>query len=100
MILLIKLPFLIPTWAAAQAGPFFVLYTKKLYLTTLAHELVHIDQWRRYLYVFFPFAYLFAWARGGFKYRNISFEKEAFTKQYDKHYIDWAKRLLDGRHSS
>lgn len=77
---------------------------KKLGIRTLNHEAIHTAQMQEMLYVFFYLWYILEWLVKLFKYgkdayRNISFEREAYTYQYDFKYLRrrkrwaWFKRL-------
>lgn len=68
------------------------------------HEAIHTAQMKEMLYVFFYLWYLVEWfvklfRYGRKSYENISFEREAYTFQYDYSYLEkrkkyhWIKRL-------
>jgi len=94
-----KVPFLIPPWAAAQTWGFVILWNVRwpISASVLAHELRHVDQARRLLWVGWPFAYLIAWIRADFNYTNISYEVDARKHASDPYYLNWAKKLIAER---
>ena len=55
------------------------------------HERIHTAQQREMLFVFFYLAYLMEWLvrlpMRGNAYRNISFEREAYSNQRDLNYL-------------
>jgi len=90
---IIKVPFLVPTWAAAQTWGPIILVNNRYALTTktLAHELRHYVQSMWFGFILWPAAYLVAWAIGGFSYRNNWFEKDARNHSVDPRYVKWAQ---------
>lgn len=89
-------------------GVLFVRKGCKLNDTDIRHELIHTAQQREMLYVFFFLWYVIEWLirllqyRNAHKaYRNISFEREAYTMQHTMTYIDcrrhyaWVEYLKD-----
>jgi hypothetical protein len=73
-------------------------YFKKSVL--LNHELVHTAQYKELLYVFYLPLYLLNYfinlfVHLSFKkaYRNVCFEKEAYTKEYDDYYLERRHRF-------
>lgn len=89
---------------------FELLFTRKecfpLKEWDINHELIHSAQMREMLYIFFYVAYLLEW---GFRllftkdrfsikaYRNISFEKEAYDKEFDLDYLKQRKHFAQWR---
>ena len=69
----------LPDWLAITVGPLIVAW-RELDAAELAHELTHVRQWRRHGIAFIP-RYLrasaAAAARGGDRYRDNEFEREA-----------------------
>lgn len=72
----------------------------------LQHEEIHTKQMRELLYLFFYIAYLLEWVfrflftkdRFSHKaYRNISFEKEAYSHQSEKGYLEKRKHFAQWR---
>jgi len=66
--------------------------------TTINHEMIHIEQQKELLVLFFYFLYVVYWLKGKMSgmtndeaYFNIPFEKEAYTKMYDKAYLEKRK---------
>ena len=68
------------------------------------HEAIHTVQMKEMLYIFFYLWYLVEWLVKLFRYgrnayENISFEREAYTYQYDYSHLEkrkkyhWIKRL-------
>jgi len=80
-------------YSAMAVGNFiFVRDDVKITRTLIAHELVHVDQYKRDGL----FKFLGTWVvqfifRG---YKNISYEKEAYSKQYYTKYQNWATTVL------
>lgn len=94
---ILKVPFLIPTWAAAQTWGPLILWKKEYALSAyqpmLAHELRHYVQSSWFLFIGWPIAYLIAWALAGFNYENNWFEKDARAHQTNPNYLAWASKL-------
>lgn len=73
---------------------------RPLSLRTINHEAIHTAQMRELLYVGFYFLYLLEWLcrlpkqwrTGQSAYRNISFEQEAYRKQYCYTYLTYRKQ--------
>ena len=61
--------------------------------TLMAHELVHVDQFRAWP-VTFPVRYVIAWVRAGFSYTDNEFEREARALQSDPDYRRRANELI------
>lgn len=63
----------------------------------LNHERIHTEQMKEMLYIFFYLWYLIEWIirlfRKGNAYRNISFEREAYTYEQSNHYCKNRKRF-------
>lgn len=92
---IITVPFLVPRWAAAQTwGPVILVERGQLSTPLLAHELRHYVQARWCFFVFWPFAYLTAWALAGFNYRDNFFERDARAHATNPNYLAWAQRLI------
>ena len=64
---------------------------------TIRHETIHTAQMKEMLYVFFYVWYLIEWLirlfMKGNAYRNISFEREAYTNQDNLSYLRSRKRF-------
>lgn len=91
---IVKVPFLIPTWAAAQVTIPRTIFIRKNVIATLqliAHELAHVMQWERHG-VSFPFRYLMESMRVG--YQRNTFEVEARHFERNGAYLAWAKQIL------
>lgn len=86
---------------------FGIVFARKgavISLQTLNHEAIHTAQMREMAYVFYLW-YLIEWLIKLFRYgkkayQNISFEREAYTYQYDYTYLHrrkgfaWWKRIV------
>lgn len=66
---------------------------------TLNHELIHTAQIKELLYIFFYLWYAIEWIVRLIQYRdrlsayyNISFEREAYSNQYDLSYLKYRKK--------
>lgn len=77
---------------------FGVLFCRNgLQLTSdiVRHERIHTAQMREMLFVFFYLWYFMEWLiripLKGRAYINISFEREAYSHMYDKHYLKHRK---------
>lgn len=78
---------------------------KELNQRTLNHEAIHTAQMKELLYIGFYLWYLVEWLVKLFRYgrkgayKNISFEREAYTNQYTYDYLskrecyDWWKNI-------
>lgn len=67
-------------------------YKGKIDSRTLSHESIHSAQMRELLYVGFYLMYVVEWflrlfMRGN-AYRNISFEREAYSNEKDEKYLE------------
>lgn len=92
-------PFLIPTWAAAQTWGTYILlsrdYADKDYapsLRLIAHELVHVDQWKKQTWAF-PLKYAWELLKSG--YEQNAFEVEARRWEDSQHYRERAEALIN-----
>jgi len=71
----------------------YVLIRKgKLTEELLAHELVHVDQWRRF--GFFKFSYKYIKYLFQFGYWLNPLEIEAYKYQNNKAYLNWALTIM------
>ena len=92
----------IPPRGFAYVNLFGVLFTrrdKKISDVTLNHEMIHTEQMKEMLYVFFYIWYVMEWLvrliilRDSHKaYRAISFEREAYNNQTNLTYLGGRKR--------
>lgn len=100
MPLILKVPILLPPWAIAQTWGPLILWKRSRPITpdVLAHELRHVDQAKRLLWIGWPFAYLLAWIRAGFRYSRISYELDAQAAATRPYYLEWAHQLIRDRH--
>lgn len=80
---------------AITVFPFIIIRSDYDNEVTLNHEKIHIEQQRELWVIPFYLLYVFYWAKGKVKgfsndqaYFNIPFEKEAYSKQYEKNYIE------------
>ena len=89
-----RVPWLIPGWAQAQAWPHLVLIRRGVPLTEalLAHELAHVEQWRRLGLIAFIWNYCRDFFHYG--YADHPLEKEARAATADPRYRSWARQLL------
>lgn len=93
---------IIPPRGFTYVNLFGVLFTrrdKKISDVTFNHEMIHTEQMKEMLYVFFYLWYLIEWLirliilRDSYKaYRAISFEQEAYANQENLTYLDGRKR--------
>lgn len=83
-----------PKWAVAQAWPNTVLVRPghERDVTLIAHELVHVDQWREHGFFGFGFRYLWELVTKG--YTGNHFEHEANEAKYLFKYQHWARNLI------
>ena len=89
-----RVPFLIPTWAAAMVPTKRTILVRTgvtLNQRLLAHELAHVIQAEQYPW---PLAYFVQWATTGFDYHSMPFEAEARRAETDPFYLSWARDLL------
>lgn len=68
----------------------FIFARKKLSEIDINHEKIHLVQQLELLIIPFYIIYLIEWIFKG--YRNISFEKEAYTHQEDMNYLEWRRK--------
>lgn len=59
----------------------------------VAHELMHVVQWKRHG-ILFPFIYFFQWVSAGFSYLNIKMEIEARQAETDQNFLYWADDVM------
>lgn len=87
-------PWLIPTWARAQAWGNVILVKKGVGLTEglLAHELAHVLQWRSLGVFGFLFYYARSLIRHG--YEGHPLEMAARLAETDDYFLKWAKEIL------
>lgn len=96
MVRLVPVRVMVPPFAAAQTWgrTIFVRRHYAQHVTLIAHELVHVERhWGRWGWRF-PFVYLWAWARCGFRYSRIPFESEAYEHQEDEYFQAWARKVI------
>lgn len=84
-------------------GVLFVRANAEISEVTLNHEEIHTKQMKEMLYIFFYLWYVIEWTVRLFMsedaYRNISFEREAYTNQDNLDYLkerkkyEWIKYL-------
>lgn len=92
----------IPPRGFSYMNLFGVLFTrrnKEISDKTLNHEMIHTEQMKEMLYVFFYIWYVVEWfvrliiLRDSHKaYRAISYEREAYANQENLTYLDGRKR--------
>jgi hypothetical protein len=91
----VRLPILLPRWAAAQVllpGRVFVRRGVDLTRRLLAHELVHVEQMRRLGLLRYWFTYLVLLVRCG--YREHPMELDAIVCAAEPRFLQWADTLL------
>lgn len=86
-------------------GVLFVRGNARIDDITLNHEKIHTAQMKEMLYIFFYVWYviewfirLFAFKGAKFAYRNISFEREAYSNDKDQDYLNTRKRFAFTRY--
>lgn len=95
---LIRLPLLIPRWAAAQVwlpGRIFVRRDSRLTRRLLAHELVHVEQLRRMGLLRYWVTYLSLLLQYG--YREHPMELDAVVRSAEPRFLSCAEALLGQR---
>jgi len=77
----------------------FIISRDEMSDVTIRHEIIHIEQQRELLVIFFYILYVWYWLKGKVKgmtsdeaYMSIPFEQEAYRKMYDENYINKRKR--------
>lgn len=99
---------ILPVKGFTAINLFGVVFARKEYKPLIRriqnHEAIHTVQMKEMFYVFFYLWYLVEWLVKLFRYgrnayENISFEREAYTYQYDYSHLEkrkkyhWIKRL-------
>ncbi len=78
-------------------GVLFVRGNARIDDITLNHEKIHTAQMKEMLYIFFYLWYVTEWLvrlfMKGNAYRNISFEREAYSNEDDVIYLEGRKRF-------
>lgn len=78
-------------------GVLFARHEAYLSDTVINHEKIHTAQMKELGYVFFYVIYLIEWLvrlfLPGNAYRNISFEREAYSYQHYKYYLESRERF-------
>ena len=78
-------------------GILFVRGNAKIDNVSLNHEEIHTAQMKEMLYIFFYLWYFIEWIirlfMKGNAYRNISFEREAYSNEDDVIYLEDRKRF-------
>ena len=78
-------------------GILFVRGNARINEKTIRHEAIHTTQMKEMLYVFFYTWYIVEWMvrlfMKGNAYRNISFEREAYSNEDDIIYLEDRKRF-------
>lgn len=92
---------IIPLKGFKAINLFGVLFVRKHSVMTasdMRHECIHTAQMREMAYVFFYVWYIVEWLfrliqylDSRMAYRNISFEREAYSNQYRTTYLDYRK---------
>lgn len=89
---------IIPFPGFAAINLFGILFVRKNATITdnmIRHESIHTEQMKELLYIFFYLWYVIEWLvrivqyrNAHTAYRNISFERESYTKENDIYYLD------------
>ena len=78
-------------------GILFVRGNARINERTIRHEAIHTAQMKEMLYIFFYLWYVVEWIirlfMKGNAYRNISFEREAYSNEDDVIYLESRKRF-------
>ena len=78
-------------------GILFVRGNARISERTIRHEAIHTAQMKEMLYIFFYLWYVVEWIirlfMKGNAYRNISFEREAYSNEDDVIYLEDRKRF-------
>lgn len=97
---------IIPFKGFAAINIFGVLFARKdshLNVYTLNHESIHTAQIKELGYILFYLIYFVEWlvrlTQKGNAYRNISFEREAYSHEYDLKYLSNRHRYAQWRKS-
>lgn len=92
---------IIPFKGFTAINIFGILFVRKNAViddVTINHESIHTEQMKEMLYVFFYVWYLIEWIirlfMKGNAYRNISFEKEAYSNDKISNYITSRKKYI------
>ena len=71
----------------------FIISRDEMADVTIRHEMIHIEQQRELLVIFFYILYVWYWLKGKARgmtndnaYMSIPFEQEAYRKMYDEDY--------------
>lgn len=92
----VRVPFLIPNWAAAQVLFPNVIFVKRQYASNvrlIAHELTHVDQIKRFGLLRYWVRYLRLLVRHG--YRNHPMEIEAWGLESNPVQLARARLVID-----
>ncbi len=78
-------------------GVLFVRHGITITSRIMNHEQIHTRQMKELLYVFFYIIYVLEWIVKLFRYgkrsyHNISFEREAYSNEYDGDYLKYRKQ--------
>ena len=92
---------ILPLKGFAAINLFGVLFVRKNVILTdriVNHERIHTAQMKELWYVFFYVWYALEWLvklfrYGSGSYRNVSFEREAYHKDWDLGYLEKRKRF-------
>jgi hypothetical protein len=91
----LKKGFVFPGFAGWVPLPGLIIYNPKYSPNRIfvAHELMHVTQWKRHGFGFL-FLYILQWIKVGFNYWNIPFEIEAREAENNSDYLLWADEVL------
>lgn len=82
-------------------GVLFVRGIRPISKVTYTHESIHTAQWKELWYIGFLFWYVTEWLirlPKGNAYRNISFEREAYSNDKNQHYLESRKSFAFIKH--
>jgi hypothetical protein len=98
--IIIKKSWFVPPSAAGWTLAPFIIYKKEEYATDVNnnHELIHIEQQKELMVIPFFILYILNFIINIFRmnsspYRNIMFEKEAYTNEGNANYLKTRKRF-------
>lgn len=91
---IVRSNWLVPrNYAAITLGSTIIIrHDVTMTLSLLAHEHMHVQQWRRHGIVGFLLRYGWSWAREGFSYHRIDFEEDA--REPNEEARAWANDVL------
>mgnify|MGYP000494544900 CR=1 FL=1 len=82
-----------PYAGMAIGNRIFIREDAKITQELIAHELVHVKQYRTHGFIKFLSVWLWEFMTKG--YWNIRWEVEAYERQSDEFFMEWAKNVLE-----